>query len=211
MRIVVFGTGFVGAALAREFAARGHEVTAVSRSGNPGPADGVTTVAGDVHDTAFLDEVTTGADVVVSALPSRTDGANLAAGVTALLRAARATGARLGVVGGASTIPVADGLPAQRDTPEFPEQFAPLHTAHRQVLETLAAAPAEVDWFVLIPAGEFGPHAPGVRTGAYRTSTTSQVTGGGGRSLLGVEDYAIAFADEIETPRTHRGWITAGY
>ena len=32
MKIVIFGTGFVGGALVREFELRGHEVTAVSRS-----------------------------------------------------------------------------------------------------------------------------------------------------------------------------------
>ena len=32
MKIVVFGTGYVGSAIVRELAARGHEVTAVSRS-----------------------------------------------------------------------------------------------------------------------------------------------------------------------------------
>ena len=32
MKIVVFGTGYVGSAIVRELADRGHEVTAVSRS-----------------------------------------------------------------------------------------------------------------------------------------------------------------------------------
>jgi putative NADH-flavin reductase len=29
--------------------------------------------------------------------------------------------------------------------------------------------------------------------------------------VLGVEDYAIAFADEIDTPSTHRAWLAVGY
>ena len=32
-----------------------------------------------------------------------------------------------------------------------------------------------------------------------------------GHSRLGVADYAIAFADELETPRTRRGWLAIGY
>ena len=46
MKIVVFGTGFVGNALIREFADRGHEVTAVSRSGNTDLPTQVAAVAG---------------------------------------------------------------------------------------------------------------------------------------------------------------------
>jgi putative NADH-flavin reductase len=32
-----------------------------------------------------------------------------------------------------------------------------------------------------------------------------------GHSAIGVEDYAIAFADELETPTTHRSLLTVGY
>lgn len=205
MKIVVFGTGFVGGAIVRELAGRGHEVTAVSRSG--GADLPVATVPGSVRDGDFLRSVTGGAQVIVSALPA--DG--LAAGVAALLRAAGDAGARLGVVGGASTIPVFEGQPAQGDTPEFPARFAPLHQAHRAAYAVLESAPEGVDWFSLIPAGEFGPHDPGTRRGEYRTGATAQVTDAEGRSRIGVEDYAAAFADEIETPRVHRGWLTVGY
>jgi putative NADH-flavin reductase len=210
MKIVVFGTGFVGAALANELAVRGHDVTAVSRSGNPLHSP-VTTVAGSVHDEEFLRAVTAGAQDIVSALPSATVGPSLASAVAGLVRAAETRGARLGVVGGASTIPVHDGQPAEGDTSAFPDRFAPLHHAHLEARAVLAAAPASVDWFYLIPAGQFGAYNPGTRTGRYRTSSTSQVTDGEGRSLLGVEDYAIAFADEIETPHTHRTWLAVGY
>ena len=43
------------------------------------------------------------------------------------------------------------------------------------------------------------------------TVVTTATNDDEGRSLLGVEDYAIAFADEIESPRTHRGWLAIGY
>lgn len=48
-------------------------------------------------------------------------------------------------------------------------------------LTVLKAAPEDVDWFYLVPAGEFGAHNPGSRTGQYRVSSTSQVTDGEGR------------------------------
>jgi putative NADH-flavin reductase len=32
-----------------------------------------------------------------------------------------------------------------------------------------------------------------------------------GNSRIGVDDYAIAFADEIDAPTAHRAWLTVGY
>jgi putative NADH-flavin reductase len=211
MKIVVFGTGYVGSAIVRELADRGHEVTAVSRSGKtdlPAPAS---SVAGSVHDPAFLASVTADADAVVCALPAVSPDGGLAGAVTDLLPAVRASGARLGVVGGASIMPKVEGGPREGDTPEFPAKFAPLTDGHQRALDVLRAAPPEADWFYLVPAGEFGGHNPGTRTGAYRTSSTTQVIGPDGHSRLGVADYAIAFADELETPRTHRDWLAIGY
>ena len=211
MKIVVFGTGFVGRAIVRELAGRGHEVTAVSRSGRADLPAQVASVAGGVHDPVFLTSVTSKADAIVSALPAVSPDGGLGAAITDLLPAAQGSGARLGVVGGASIIPVVAGGPREGDTPKFPAKFAPLTDAHQQALDTLNSAPRDVDWFYLVPAGEFGGHNPGTRTGMYRTSGTAQVIGADGHSRLGVEDYAIAFADELENPRTHRAWLAIGY
>jgi hypothetical protein len=211
MEIVVFGTGFVGSAIVRELAARGHAVTAVSRSGNTDLPAQVTSVTGAVHDPVFLTSVTSKADAIVLALPAVSPDGGLGAAVTDLLPAAQASRARLGVVGGASIIPKVAGGPREGDTPEFPAKFAPLTDGHQRALDILNSAPQDVDWFYLVPAGEFGGHNPGTRTGAYRTSGTAQVMGADGHSRLGVADYAIAFADEIEAPRTHRGWLAIGY
>lgn len=211
MKIVVFGTGFVGNALIREFADRGHEVTAVSRSGNTDLPTQVAAVAGSVHDTAFLRSVTSGADVVVCALPALSPEGGLGPAVTALLRAAHTSGARLGVVGGAAILPTVPGGPRSGDAPGFPARFAPLVDAHQHALDVLNSAPRSVEWFYLVPAGEFGPRNPGTRTGSYRTNSTALVTNKESRSLLGAADYAIAFADELETPLTHRTWLAVGY
>lgn len=211
MKIVVFGTGYVGSAIVRELAARGHEVTAVSRSASTDLPAQVAAVTGSVHDPAFLTSVTAKADAVVCALPAVSPGGGLPAAVADLLPAVRASESRLGVVGGASIVPRVEGGPREGDTPEFPAKFAPLTDAHQEALDTLRAAPPEVDWFYLVPAGEFGGHNPGRRTGSYRTSSTAQVIGQDGHSRLGVADYAIAFADELETPRTRRAWLAIGY
>lgn len=60
------------------------------------------------------------------------------------------------------------------------------------------------------PAAEFGPHVGGARTGRYRTATT-QLIDPDSRSWLGVADYALAFADELEQPTAHRDLLVAGY
>ena len=211
MKIAVFGTGYVGSAIVRELAARGHEVTAVSRSGNADLPAQVAVVTGSVHDPAFLTSVTAKADAVVCAMPAVSPDGGLPAAVADLLPAAQGSGARLGVVGGASILPRVEGGPREGDTPEFPAKFAPLTDAHQEALDILKAAPPDADWFYLVPAGEFGGHNPGRRTGSYRTSSTAQVIGQDGHSRLGVADYAIAFADELETPRTRCAWLAIGY
>jgi putative NADH-flavin reductase len=211
MKIVVFGTGFVGDALVRELAGRGHKVTAVSRSGGAGLPAQVDHVTGNVYDRTFAQSVTSGADAVVSALPALGPDGGLGPAVTALLGVVEESGARLGIVGGASIFPMVAGGPRRADSPGFPAQFAPLAAAHQDALDNLNSAPAKVDWFYLVPAAEFGPQNPGTRTGSYRTSNTALVTDEQGRSVLGVADYAIAFADELESPATRRGWLAVGY
>ncbi|GAA3638779.1 NAD(P)H-binding protein [Kineosporia mesophila] len=208
MKVVVAGTGFVGSTLVREFSGRGFEVAAVARHPVDDLPENVGVITGSVHTPGLLESAAWGADVIVSALPPLDD---LPAGVEALLAVARTTGARLGVVGGSAVLPLTEGAPRQADTPGFPAWLAPRARAHEQALNVLTAVPAGVDWFYLVPAAEFGPHRPGTRTGSYRTSTASQVTDGQGRSVLGVQDYAIAFADEIERPTTRRRWLAVGY
>ncbi|MGN9782024.1 NAD(P)-dependent oxidoreductase [Nonomuraea sp. ZG12] len=210
MKIVVLGTGFAGSALIREFTTRGHEVVAVSRTGGGTWPAGASSVTGTVHDPAFVARVTADADVVAVALPALSAEGGIAAGVEALLPAVDRR-ARLGVVGGSAVLPLMEGGPRLGDTAAFPDALRARVTAHQRALDTLEAAHGELDWFVLVPAAEFGPHVPGARRGTYRTSRTALVSDPDGHSAIGVEDYAIAFADELETPTTHRSWLTVGY
>jgi putative NADH-flavin reductase len=211
MKIVVFGAGFVGGALVREFAARGHEVTVVSRRPRSGLPHGVVSVAGSAHDPMFVTKVISDAEVVVSALPALDADGGLPASVATLLPAAEAVGSRFGVVGGSAVVPIAEGGPRQADDPDLPAWLVPLAEAHTRALKLLNSAPGNVDWFYLVPAVNFGPHLPGIRTGSYRTSSSALVTDEEGRSVIGVDDYAIAFADEIDKPSAHRGWLAVGY
>ncbi|BCL33153.1 NAD(P)-dependent oxidoreductase [Streptomyces aurantiacus] len=210
MKISLFGTGFVGHVLARELADRAHTVTAVARHPDPQLAPRIRTIAGSVHDPAVVAEATAGADIIVSAL-SPLVGGGLPAGTRVLATAADAIGARLGLVGSSAVLPVTPGGPRHADTEGFPDWLADRVSAHQQTLDLLGDTPGTLSWFYLAAAGEFGSHVRGVRTGQYRRSTTAQVSDENGRSRIGVDDYSIAFADEIDTPTVHRGWLTVGY
>lgn len=211
MKLVLFGTGFVGSVLAGELADRGHEVTTVARHPSPEPADRVTAVAGSVHDPAVVASASKGADAILSALSPLDEQGGLPASTEVLVDAALQVDARLGVVGSSTILPIAPGGPRFADTPGFPAFLAQRVEAHDRTLELLRSTPEPLDWFYLAAAGEFGPFAPGTRSGHYRTSTRAQVYDDSGRSYIGVADYAIAFADELENPTVHRGWLTVGY
>lgn len=68
MQILVFGgTGFIGTHLCRELHDRGHEVTAVSRSGGRnGLPEGVEAATGDVTEYGSIEEALEGKDAVVN-------------------------------------------------------------------------------------------------------------------------------------------------
>ena len=107
---VLGGTGYAGSAIAAEAAARGHQVTSLSRSLPPKPIPDVTYVQGDVADEAALAPVIEGADVVVSALAPRGPLAEPFREVSrTVARLAAAAGARLYVVGGFSSLRPAPG------------------------------------------------------------------------------------------------------
>jgi uncharacterized protein YbjT (DUF2867 family) len=97
--LVAGGTGFVGRSLCRVLANRGHEVTALARSPNPGqvPAD-VETVAADVTDGDLTDPVG-GHDAVANLValpahvqPTQSHEAVTVRGTRRLLQASEAAG-----------------------------------------------------------------------------------------------------------------------
>lgn len=206
MKVVVFGaTGFVGGYIAAELRSRGHDVVAVARSG-----EGVR--AGSVFDRTFVSEITTGADVVVSALPALLDDDHgVGDAITVLLEAARSHDARLAGVGGAGSLPLERGGQPVANLPGVPDIVKVLTAAHEKALAELTASAADVDWFYLIPAMDFGPQMPGERTGEYRVEQDVLVTDSAGKSTISAADYAIAFADELERPQHHRQVFTVGY
>ena len=214
-RIVILGgTGYAGTHLVQEAAARGHQVLAVSRTAPEHLPQGAEHLGGDLRDPALLEAALEGADAVIATVSPRGELAEegVLRGLYAdLARSARAQGVRLGVIGGAGSLQVAEGGPKLVDTPEFPEAFQQEARELDAVLEDLRAADEELDWFFVSPAAGFGAYAPGERTGAYRLGGEVLLADENGASELSGADLAIALIDEVETPAHRRIRFTVAY
>ncbi|MFC4501406.1 MULTISPECIES: NAD(P)-dependent oxidoreductase [Streptomyces] len=197
-KVVLFGaTGTVGSRIATEASARGHLVLAVSRSGQS-PIPGVAAAAGDASDPAAVAVLARGADAIASACVPPRDATDPREPFLALneglVAGAREAGVgRLVVVGGAGGLEVAPGQ-ALAEQPGFPEGFLPEADAHRDVLAFYRSVD-DLDWTYVSPAPEI---APGERTGRFRTGGDALLTDAEGHSRISIEDYAVAFVDELE-------------
>jgi putative NADH-flavin reductase len=212
MKIVLYGaSGTIGSSIAQEALARGHEVTAVvrdpTRVGPPHPA--LSVVAGDVLDPSSVAALAAGQDVVACAagprLPEDEPKSVVDTARSLIEGLTRAGVSRLVVVGGAGSLEVSPGVDLV-DTPEFPEAWKGIALAHRDALAVYRGAP--LDWTYISPAALI---RPGERTGQYRTGTDQLLTDENGESLISVEDYAVAFVDEIENGRFVRQRMTVAY
>lgn len=203
--IVIFGgSGYVGTAIGTEALRRGHEVIAVARSDGAEVPAGATLRRGSIHDRALVDELAHAADVLVVSVPGReSDERSLVDAVPALAAAGAQNHTRLGVVGGAGSLRVADNGPLVIEQPDFPEAALAEATGMGHVLAALQADTSGVDWFFVSPPLVFGAWAPGEATGAYRTGKDVLLTAEDGTSEISGADFALAFVDEIDAPK-HR-------
>ncbi len=209
---VIGSTGYVGGHITNEALHRGYQVIGVSRSEPKETPAGVTVRRGDINDEGLLRELATQASTVVVAVHGAENGeAYLVTLVPMILDAVSSGGARLGVVGGASSLLVSPGGPRLIDTREFPEIFKAEARAHIAVLEALKESSTNVDWFYVSPPATFGAYAPGERTGTYRTGDDNLLVDADGNSFISGADFAIAFLDEIDNPVHHRTRFTVGY
>ncbi|MCX4989652.1 MULTISPECIES: NAD(P)-dependent oxidoreductase [unclassified Streptomyces] len=212
MKLVLFGaTGMVGSRIATEASARGHQVVAVSRSGQS-PVPGVASTAADASDPAKVAELVAGADAVGSACVPPRDGSDPREPFLvlnqSLVDGVRTAGVRrLVIVGGAGTLEVAPGQ-AACDQPDFPETYLPEALAHRDALAFYRAYVDDLDWTYISPAAEIGP---GERTGEFRIGGDRMLTDAEGRSRISAEDYAMAFVDQLEMPVHPNGRMSVAY
>ena len=213
--VAIFGgTGYAGGAIAAEAVNRGLSVISISRHPDAeAPAPGADVRQGNVHDATLVDQVAAEADVIVVSIrhAAGEDGVGLIDALPALAASIAKHGKRLGWVGGAASLYVAEGGPRLLDTPEFPEMFKGEAGSAANVLEALRADTTGVDWFFVSPAQEFGSYIPGEPRGAYRVGGDVLLRDEAGRSHISGADYALAFVEEIDQPKHHRTRFTVAY
>jgi len=203
MNVVLLGvSGRVGSRVLSELLQRGHKVTGIARdTGKVAARPGLALKNGDANDPSQLTRLLEGHDAVLSALKFATTDA------AALIGAVKASGVpRLLVVGGAGSLEVAPGK-LLLNTPDFPAAWMPEAAGGLRFLDLLRAEPV-LDWTFLSPSAEFDP---GARTGQFRVGSDTLLADANGRSWISMEDYAIAFVDELEHPRHSRARFTVGY
>ncbi|MFG1869254.1 NAD(P)-dependent oxidoreductase [Micromonospora arborensis] len=210
---VIGGTGYAGSAIVAEAAARGHRVTALSRSLPRVPLPNVTYVQVDATDEATLSAPIADADVVVAALAPRGPLAGAFRDVyRAIARLADAAGVPLFVVGGYSSLRPTPG--ADRFVTDLSHIPAELHDEIRAgaalIIEDLPATPPTLDWVFVSPALRFGARMPGERLGRYRLGDDVAVQPEDG-GAISAADYALGFVDLIEKGDHHRAQVNIGH
>ena len=211
--VVVGGTGYAGSAIVAEAAARGHEVTAFSRSLPADRVQSVDYIQGDATDEAALASVISGADVVVAALAPRGPLAGLFRDVNrTIARLADAENARLFVVGGYSSLRPAAGAPRfMEDLSHAPaEVHDEILAGAALIIEDLPATPETLNWVFVSPALAFGAFAPGERLGQYRLGDDVAVQPEDGGAISSA-DYAIGLVDLIEQDNLHRAHVNLAH
>ncbi|KXF77806.1 3-beta hydroxysteroid dehydrogenase [Paramesorhizobium deserti] len=212
-KIALIGaTGFVGAQLLKEAAARGHAVTALVR--HPEKVEklaNVTAAKADVLDTDALAKQLAGHDIVISAYNPGWGDPEIRAthvkGSRSINEAAKKAGVkRLIVVGGAGSLEVAPGVQLV-DTPEFPAQWKEGALGARDALNELRTENG-LDWTFVSPAIHL---EPGERTGKYRLGGDQPVFDDKGESKISAADLAVAILDEAEQGKHIRKRFTAAY
>ena len=205
MKYAVIGaTGYVGNAVVRELAARGHAVTAFARhTDKVFAAPNVQAVRADVHDADFATQLT-GFDAVVSAFnPGWTNpniGHDFTAGYAAILAAAKAANVPyLLAVGGAGSLFVAPGVQLI-DTPDFPKAIYDGANAARNLLRDLRAQYGDVNWAMVSPPACLGADGgfSEERSGKYRLGGDELLMAGDTPAGISVADLAVAIADDVE-------------
>jgi uncharacterized protein len=211
--VVIGGTGYAGSAIVAEAAARGHEVTAFSRSLPEDRVQGVNYVQGNATDEATLASVISGADVVVAALAPRGPLAGPFRDVNGTIaRLADAENARLFVVGGYSSLrPAAGAARFMEDLSHSPAEFHDeILAGAALIIEDLPATAETLNWVFVSPAMAFGAYAPGERLGEYRLGDDVAVQPEDGGAISSA-DYAIGLVDLIEQDNHHRAHVNLAH
>ncbi len=215
-KIAVIGaTGFVGTQVVKELENRGYFVNALARNiSKISETENVKAIEADVYNTSELAHVLKGNDAVISTFNPGWTNPNIfedfLKGAKSIEKAIEESGVkRFIVVGGAGSLYIAENIQLI-DTPEFPAEIKPGAEAARQYLEIIKKN-TELDWTFFSPAIEMHQGTAGVRKGTYRTALENPVFDENGRSILSVEDVAVALVDELENNQFVKLRFTAAY
>lgn len=212
---VIGATGFVGTQVVKELANRGYFVNALARNTSKiEESENVKAVTADIYNTAELSEILKGNDAVISTFNPGWTNPNIfddfLKGAESIEKAVEESGVkRFITVGGAGSLYISENLQLI-DTPEFPAEIKPGAEAARQYLEMIKKN-ENLDWTFFSPAIEMHQGTAGVRKGTYRTALENPVFDESGRSVLSVEDVAVALVDELENNQFVKQRFTAAY
>lgn len=197
MKIAVIGAaGNLGGAVAREAAARGHQVTPLGRT------------TADVTDAASVARAVAGHDAVVAGIKGIER--LVSRGAQVLLEALPAAGVtRLVFIGGGGSLEYA---PGQRivDSPDFPAQYLETARDQGEALRILRDAQTPVEWTYVSPPPVH--LVPGDKTGSFRVEARdTPIEDEKGESRISVGDFAAAIVDALEQGTFARQRITVAY
>jgi len=206
---VLGGTGYTGGHIVAEAVSRGHDVTSYSRRPAAEPVDGATYRFGEAADAA---DIVAGSDIIVAALAPRGELEGELAGIyRRVATTAAASGARLVIVGGFSSLRPAADEPRFAEG-DVPEEFRAEAHEMESVREWLTTeAPATLNWTFVSPAGAYGAWHPGEKTGTYRLGGDVALFTDDGKSEISGADFALAIVDEIERGQHVREHIGVAY
>lgn len=211
---VIGATGFVGTQVVKELANRGYEVEAIVRDASKvHENEKVKVKSVDVNNVDELANALKESDAVISAFNAGWTNPNLyddfLKGSENIEKAVEKSGVkRFITVGGAGSLYI-DGNQLV-DSPEFPAEYKAGATAARDYLNKIKENKT-LDWTFFSPAIEMHQGTAGVRVGKYRTALDNPVFDANGRSILSVEDVAVALVDELEQNNHIRERFTAAY
>ena len=205
--LLVGASGMIGSRVLTEATSRGHHVIAAARNPDKiAKGANVKAVKLDATDKAAFTALAREADVIVSTTSPRGGGDPIQEAKAvgdAAIAAAKASGKRLFVVGGAGSLKTPDGK-SVADT--LPAAYRGEALGMRGVLDSLKAS--DINWTFFSPAMSI---APGTRTGKFRLGKDTVIADAKGTSKISAEDFAKAVVDELETPKYERSQMTIGY
>lgn len=216
MRIALIGaTGFVGKAVLQELISRHHSVTAIQRSNKKIEEIGnYEIVSVDILQQTSIASILKGHDAVISSFNPGWDNANLyndfLKGSKIIQQSVKDAGIkRFIVIGGAGSLYINPTLQLV-DSDGFPDAWKSGALAARDYLNIIKEE-SMLDWTFLSPAIEMHQGTSGIRKGIYRVGYDNPVFDTEGRSVISVEDTAVAVVDELERPNFLQKRFTVGY